>query len=167
MRKVYYLPMEDVAETQIFLGEKQLPNGFIFHAKTLFGCIADAITKHLLRMHSTDEISIPIDFKEFYLSYVFVRNKNTIQFNFKPVSDETKMMQATVTVQGHGGFRFISLGVSLGHLHSEDQRVLSNPHKLFLLTNEGNQSEELSDLTKLQSRIAHFLQAYEILNRYL
>lgn len=160
---------QTVIEPVYKIGNAEYPQKFVDTANMLFKDLANKIGAYVVHLHDSESITLPECFDAFYVSEVFVRNRATIQVNFKSKSEPYMLLQTTYNRQGGvTAPKKLTFVVSVGRLHSENQSILSDSviHTDICLQDD-NVSIAIEPLQKMMVHVSKFLNDLEILNHYL
>ena len=149
------------------IGNTDYPQKFVTLATNLFKDLANKIGEYVVTLHDSKVISLPECFETFYVSEVFVRDRDTIQVNYKSKSDPMMLMQTTYNRQDGASKKKLTFVVSVGKLHSAGQYIVSSIIHSGVCFQTEVVAPELEPLQKLLPIVSMFLNDRQILNDFL
>lgn len=151
------------------IGNADYPQKFVTFANNLFKDLANKIGEYVVALHDSKVITLSECFDTFYIDEVFVRNRDTIQVNFKSKIDPMMLLQTTYNRQGGAiSKKKLTFVVSVGKLHSAEQSIISDSiiHSDVCFQTD-DVAVELEPLQKLLTKVSKFLNDLQILNEYI
>ena len=150
------------------IGNTNYPQKFVTLATNLFKDLANKIGEYVVTLHDSRVITLPECFDTFYVSEVFVRDRDTIQVNYKSKSDPMMLLQTTYNRQVGASKKKLTFVVSVGKLHSAGRYIVSDSiiHSVVCFQTD-DVAVELKPLQKLLPIVSMFLNDRQILNDFL
>ena len=156
-------------EPTLKIGNADYPQKFVTLATNLFKDLANKIGEYVVTLHDSKVITLPECFETFYVSKVFVRDRDTIQVNYKSKSDPRMVLLTTYNRQGGTiSKKKLTFVVSVGKLHRTEQYIVSdNIIHSVVCSRTDDVAVELEPLLKLLTIVSEFLKDRQILNDYI
>ncbi len=151
------------------IGNTNYPQEFVTFANNLFKDLANKIGEYVVALHDSKVITLPECFETFYVSEVFVCDRDTIQVNYKSKSNPMMLLQTTYNRQGEAiSKKKLTFVVSVGKLHITEQYIVSDSiiHSDVCFQTD-DVAAELEPLQKLLTDVSKFLNDRQILNEYI
>ena len=151
------------------IGNTEYLQKFVTLATNLFKDLANKIGEYVVTLHDSKVINLPECFETFYVSEAFVRDRDTIQVNYKSKSDPMMLLQTTYNRQGGAiSKKKLTFVVSVGKLHSAGRYIVSDSiiHSVVCFQTD-DVAVELKPLQKLLPMVSMFLNDRQILNDFL
>lgn len=158
----------------IKLGNKSYPEKLLKTAEEILVKTGKMLGDMVVSLHEKEAIELESVFDDFYLHKIFLYDKKTFQFNFKPKFAEGHMLTVGFRVEGTTrgiDNRHVHVFVKTGKTFDEMQSVLS-AESCFIATLRADSDfcehgVDLNNLFKARIDMFKLLKDLEVFNQYL